>query len=73
MAVHRLLRGANFGRDVLLALLDAARHRGDAEVMLHAQCEAEGFYRRLGFTARGDVFQEAGIDHIEMVRTLQGD
>jgi len=70
MAVHRLLRGANFGRDVLLALLDAARHRGDAEVMLHAQCEAEGFYRRLGFTVRGDVFQEAGIDHIEMVRAL---
>lgn len=70
MAVHRLLRGASLGRDVLDALLAAARQRGDTEVMLHAQCEAEGFYRRLGFTARGDVFQEAGLDHIEMVRVL---
>lgn len=70
MAVHRLLRGANLGRDVLEALLSAARQKGDTEVMLHAQCDAEGFYRRLGFTARGEVFQEAGIDHIEMVRKL---
>jgi YbgC/YbaW family acyl-CoA thioester hydrolase len=70
MAVHRLLRGANLGRDVLNALLSAARQRGDSEVMLHAQCDAEGFYRRLGFTSQGEVFQEAGIDHIEMVCTL---
>ncbi|NBO42976.1 MAG: GNAT family N-acetyltransferase [Betaproteobacteria bacterium] len=34
--------------------------------ILHAQCSAEGFYRRLGFKAQGDVFQDAGIDHIEM-------
>ncbi|NBZ99470.1 MAG: GNAT family N-acetyltransferase, partial [Betaproteobacteria bacterium] len=23
-------------------------------------------YRRLGFQAHGDIFQDAGIDHIEM-------
>ena len=39
------------------------------EVILHAQCSAEGFYRRLGFKAHGDIFDDAGIDHIEM--TLQ--
>lgn len=70
MAVHHLLRGANLGRDVLRSLMSAARQRGDTEVMLHAQCEAEGFYRRLGFIAKGEVFREAGIDHIEMVCTL---
>lgn len=70
MAVNQSLRGSNLGRDVLEALLSVARQRGDTEVMLHAQCDAAGFYRRLGFVARGDVFQEAGIDHIEMVRSL---
>ncbi len=70
MAVDRGLRGSRFGRDVLEGLVDAARTRGDTEVMLHAQCSAEGFYTRLGFKARGPVFEEAGIQHIEMVLPL---
>ena len=70
MAVDRGLRGSRFGRDVLLGLVEAARARGDMEVVLHAQCSAEGFYTRLGFKARGTVFEEAGIQHIEMVLPL---
>jgi YbgC/YbaW family acyl-CoA thioester hydrolase len=70
MAVERGLRGSRFGREVLLGLVDAARQRGDREVMLHAQCSAEGFYTRLGFVARGAVFEEAGIQHIEMALPL---
>ncbi|MFZ2306312.1 MAG: YbgC/FadM family acyl-CoA thioesterase [Rhodoferax sp.] len=70
MAVNRGLRGSQLGREVLLALIDAARNRGDTEVMLHAQTSAEGFYRRLGFVARGPVFEEAGVQHIEMVLPL---
>ncbi len=66
MAVSKPLRGGSLGRMVVNALIDAARQRGDNEVILHAQCSAEGFYRRLGFKAQGDVFQDAGIDHIEM-------
>jgi len=70
MAVNRGLRGSQLGREVLLALIEAARKRGDREVMLHAQTSAEGFYRRLGFVARGPVFEEAGVQHIEMVLPL---
>ena len=71
MAVDRGLRGSRLGREVLLGLLDAARERGDTEVVLHAQCSAEGFYRRQGFGVRGPVFEEAGIQHIEMVLPLR--
>jgi len=70
MAVNRGLRGSQLGREVLVALIDAARLRGDTEVMLHAQTSAEGFYRRLGFAVRGPVFEEAGVQHIEMVLPL---
>ena len=66
MAVSKPLRGGSLGRTVVNALIEAARQRGDQEVILHAQCSAEGFYRRLGFKAQGEVFQDAGIDHIEM-------
>lgn len=67
MAVSRVLRGSNLGRAVLQALLQAARQRGDHQVMLHAQRSAEGFYTRLGFVPRGQPFGEVGIEHIEMV------
>lgn len=70
MAVNRLLRGSNLGRDVLRSLMRAAAQRGDHEVLLHAQRTAEGFYARLGFLPRGEPFEEAGIVHIEMVHAL---
>ena len=70
MAVKRKLRGLKLGDHVLTGLLDAARQRGDREVVLHAQCTAENFYQRQGFIRRGDVFQEAGMDHVDMAITL---
>lgn len=70
LAVNRVLRGGQLGRQVLRALTDAARARGDAEVMLHAQRSAEGFYERLGYQRRGEPFDEAGIAHVEMFTRL---
>ena len=70
MAVLRVLRGSNVGRTILQALMRAAAQRGDREVFLHAQRSAEGFYAREGFLPRGEPFDEAGIAHIEMFKTL---
>jgi predicted GNAT family N-acyltransferase len=70
MAVHRVLRGGGHGAAVLRMLEEAAKARGDREVMLHAQRSAEDFYRRLGYAPHGEPFEEAGIAHIEMRRIL---
>ncbi len=70
MAVDRVVRGQRWGRVVLDALVEVARARGDAQVTLHAQRSAEGFYRRAGFDVLGEPFEEAGIPHITMVRVL---
>ncbi len=70
MAVRQTVRGSGVGRAVLDALLDVAREHGDREAVLHAQASAAGFYSRAGFSARGPAFDEAGIPHIEMMRTL---
>ena len=71
MAVDRAVRGQRWGRMVLDALVDAARARGDRLATLHAQRSAEGFYRRAGFVAVGEPFEEAGIAHITMERALR--
>jgi predicted GNAT family N-acyltransferase len=39
-------------------------------VHLHAQTTAVDFYRRAGFLPHGAVFEEAGVQHQEMRRTL---
>jgi YbgC/YbaW family acyl-CoA thioester hydrolase len=70
LAVHRALRGAGLGLQVLNALVVEAGARGDREVMLHAQRSAAGFYERAGWSARGDYFEEAGIAHIEFFKSL---
>jgi predicted GNAT family N-acyltransferase len=70
MAVLRQARGAGAGTAILLALMDAARRRGLREVVLNAQTHAVPFYRRLGFVAEGDVFDDAGIPHVTMRRAL---
>lgn len=70
MAVLRTLRGAGLGETVLGGLEQAARARGDSEVRLSAQRSAEGFYRRLGYAACGDPYEEVGIAHIAMRKSL---
>ena len=70
MAVRAPMRGGRIGREVLDALMQAARDRGDREALLHAQTSAAAFYSRAGFVTRGDLFEEAGIPHVEMVRAL---
>jgi YbgC/YbaW family acyl-CoA thioester hydrolase len=70
MAVKRVLRGSRLGRQVLDALMTVAQERDDQEVVLHAQRSAADFYKRCGFAERGEPFDEVGIPHIEMFKSL---
>lgn len=70
MAVLRRARGTGVGTAVLRALMDAARARGHGDVVLSAQTHAVPFYARLGFVTEGEVYDDAGIPHIDMRRAL---
>ncbi len=70
MATLPAVRGAGLGRAVLEALTRLACERGDRELWLHAQTGAVPFYQRAGYAAHGPVFEEAGVPHQEMRRTL---
>jgi len=63
MAVLREARGAGVGSALLQALMDAARARGDREVLLSAQTHAIPFYERFGFVVEGEEYDDAGIPH----------
>jgi len=70
LAVMAPLRGAGIGAAMVAALVDAAKARGDGEIVLSAQVDAQRFYERLGFAAVGAPFDAAGLPHQEMRRVL---
>ena len=47
-----------------------AADRGFAEIIVHAQIAVVGFYRRLGYVAEGEEFEDAGIPHIAMRKKI---
>jgi predicted GNAT family N-acyltransferase/RimJ/RimL family protein N-acetyltransferase len=70
MAVLAEGRGQGTGAVMLRVLEDAGTDAGLAAVELHAQVHAEGFYARAGYRRVGDVYDEAGIDHVTMRKPL---
>ena len=66
MAVIKEWRRMGIGAAIIEALMQEARKRGHAEVVLSAQLQAAEFYREFGFVAEGKVYKEAGILHQAM-------
>jgi predicted GNAT family N-acyltransferase len=72
VAVLHPWRRQGVGRQLMAALHEAALRRGFAGITLAAQLHAIGFYERLGYVARGEVFLDAGIEHRWMDVDLAG-
>lgn len=65
-------RGTGLGAALIKAAIQVASERdGIAKVKLGAQTHALGFYEKLGFTAFGPVYLDAGIEHRDMVFDLE--
>jgi predicted GNAT family N-acyltransferase len=67
MAVLRQWRGQGVGTALLRKLMQEGEKRGFRELVLAAQLQAMPFYEKEGFVAEGDVFDDAGIPHRNMV------
>jgi predicted GNAT family N-acyltransferase len=65
-------RGQGAGELVMRFLLEAANDAGVREVALAAQLPAENFYRRLGFSPVGPLYDVRGIPHRRMIRIGPG-
>lgn len=68
VAVRAPHRGTGLGRELMEHLIARLRNHPQVGVIaITAQTQARPFYEKLGFTAQGDEFMEAGIAHYAMV------
>lgn len=70
MAVLPYFRGKGTGKAILLKLIELAQSQKISSLMLHSQVLAIPFYEKYGFTPQGPIYQEAGIDHRNMILLL---
>lgn len=70
VAVLSERRGEGIGEKLMDAIEATARFQNVGELVLHAQLPVAEFYDRLDYDRVGDTFEEAGIEHVKMVKTL---
>lgn len=70
VAVLPAYRGEGLGGRLMDAVEAAAEEQGFETLVLHAQTAVEGFYAKRGYETVGEVFEEAGIPHVEMTRAV---
>ena len=64
-------RGKGFGKQLLrLAIDNCIRLHGHQAIQIGAQLYLQNFYESFGFVKVTDVYDEDGIDHIDMVRPV---
>ncbi|AGC67925.1 acetyltransferase [Thermoclostridium stercorarium subsp. stercorarium DSM 8532] len=66
VAVLKKERKKGTGRLICEELIRIGKEKGAKKFVLDAQVQAIGFYQKLGFAVKSDVFIEAGIEHVRM-------
>jgi ElaA protein len=63
------VRGTGVGKQLMKIAIEACRVLfGEGPIKIGAQLYAEKFYEAFGFVQSGKVYDEDGIDHIEMIK-----
>jgi predicted GNAT family N-acyltransferase len=73
VAVRQDWRGYGIGALLMREVERHAREVGFQKLALDAQCYAIPFYEKLGYTAEGDIFLDAGIEHRFMSKACNPD
>jgi predicted GNAT family N-acyltransferase len=68
IAVRMPWRGRGIGHRLVDFMIAIAAARGCPRCRLNSQAHLQSFYEAHGFRVCGEHFEEAGIDHVPMVR-----
>ena len=71
LAVLQSHRGEGLGRKLMEAVEAEARREGLERLTLHGQVRVAEFYEHLGYEQVSEEFEEAGIPHVEMEKSIE--
>ena len=70
LAVLPAYRRQGIGGEIVQTAIAYSQSQGYTTLLLHAQMPTVEFYQQLGFAVVGEPFEEAGIMHLKMERSL---
>lgn len=70
VATLKKYRKQGVATKIMEAIEDYAQEHNIPQLVLHAQLYVKDFYLHLGYNPIGEVFQEADIDHVKMIKEI---
>ncbi|MBE4909448.1 GNAT family N-acetyltransferase [Bacillus luteolus] len=70
ICVLKEFRNKGAGKVIMDKMEEIAKGKGISKLKLNAQTHAEKFYLNLGYTTTSDIFMDAGIPHVTMIKEL---
>ena len=68
LAVLKNERSQGIGKFITMYVIkEAIKFKNFLELILHSQIQVSGFYDKLGFIKKGEIFFEENIPHIKMI------
>jgi len=71
LAVLSAARGQGIGKNLMEKALEIIEAKQMQQVVVNAQEYVKGLYQQLGFEQVGEIFDEAGISHVKMIKNLR--
>jgi predicted GNAT family N-acyltransferase len=71
LAVLSDFRGQGIGKLLMEEALKIAAKKRINTVVIHAQDYVKSLYLKLGFLPEGELFEEAGISHVKMIKYVK--
>lgn len=70
VAVKKNMRRYGIGTGLCKLLISIAKEEGVSRIYIGSQLTAVDFYNTLGFEKQGELFVEAGIAHVKMIKSI---
>ncbi len=70
IAVLKDFRGNHFGAEMVIAMEKVIADNQYKKAVLNAQTYALDFYKKLGYITASEIFMDAGIPHVKMIKNL---
>lgn len=70
VAVLKQYRKLHLGSKIINSLEEKAKELDGTSIELSAQCSAQGFYEKLGYTTSGEAYLDESCEHIHMEKQL---